>query len=116
MSMISELVDELRLEATSNDSIEHDDKDLPKLLIRAADTIIMLSEKAKTTESMQGEWIKIGGFVTPGGDPVWKCSICGKGMHVFGVEHNSYGADISDSQWIACPNCGARMAEGLRKD
>ena len=56
-----------------------------------------------------GEWVEVHGFVTPGGDPVWRCSNCGKGIHVFGVEHHSYGADIADNQWVACPNCGAIM-------
>ena len=56
-----------------------------------------------------GLWVKVHGFATPGGDPVWKCSNCGKGRHVFGVEHHSYGADIADNQWVACPNCGAIM-------
>ena len=56
-----------------------------------------------------GEWVKVHGFVTPGGDPVWRCSNCGKGIHVFGVEHHSYGADIADNQWVACPNCGTIM-------
>ena len=51
------------------------------------------------------------GFCTPGGDPVWKCSECGKGMHVYGIEHGSYGSDIADHQWVACPNCGALMDE-----
>ena len=56
-----------------------------------------------------GEWVKVHGFATPGGDPVWKCSNCGKGMHVYGIEHGTYGADIADHQWVACPNCGAIM-------
>ena len=56
-----------------------------------------------------GEWVKVHGFCTPGGDPVWKCSNCGKGMHVYGVEHGSYGADIAEHQWVACPSCGAVM-------
>lgn len=56
----------------------------------------------------QGHWIKAEGpFVTPGGDPVWECSECGKGRHVYGVENSSYG--ITDGQWVSCPNCGARM-------
>ena len=59
-----------------------------------------------------GHWIKVGGYATPGGDPVWCCSECGKGLHVYGVEHNSYGSDIADHQWVACPNCGARMVNG----
>ena len=56
-----------------------------------------------------GKWIKVSGYATPGGDPVWCCSECGKGLHVYGVEHGTYGADISDGQWVACPNCGAIM-------
>lgn len=57
----------------------------------------------------QGKWIKVHGYVTPGGDPVWCCSECGKGTHVYGIEHGTYGADVSDGQWVACPNCGAIM-------
>lgn len=63
------------------------------------------NEKPKT-----GRWVKAeGSFITPGGDEVWCCSECGKGRHVYGVEHSTYGADVSDDQWVACPNCGARM-------
>ena len=60
-------------------------------------------------ESKTGKWIEVHGFCTPGGDPVWACSECGKGIHVYGIEHGTYGADVSDGQWKACPNCGARM-------
>ena len=56
-----------------------------------------------------GRWVKVGGFVTPGGDPVWQCSECGKGRHVYGIEHGTYGADVSYGQWLACPNCMAIM-------
>jgi len=57
-----------------------------------------------------GKWVKArGNWCTPGGDPVWECSECGKGTHVYGIEHGSYGADIADGQWVACPNCGAKM-------
>ncbi len=56
-----------------------------------------------------GKWVMVGGFATPGGDPVWKCPECGKGVHVYGVEHGSYGRDIADHQWVACPNCGCLM-------
>lgn len=61
---------------------------------------------------VRGKWIKVGGYFTPGGDPVWECSECGKGRHVYGVEHGTYGADISDGQWVACPNCDAWMKGG----
>lgn len=59
-----------------------------------------------------GKWIEVHGFCTPGGDPVWACSECGKGVHVYGIEHGSYGSDVSDGQWKACPNCGAKMKDG----
>ena len=62
-----------------------------------------------------GKWIEVHGYCTPGGDPVWACSECGKGIHVYGIEHGTYGADIADGQWKACPNCGARM-EGNKID
>lgn len=64
---------------------------------------------------VHGRWVKVSGYVTPGGDPVWKCSECGKGVHVYGIEHGTYGADIADGQWISCPNCGAKM-DGERRD
>jgi len=59
---------------------------------------------------VHGRWIKArGSWCTPGGDPVWECSECGKGVHVYGIEHGTYGSDVSDGQWVACPNCGADM-------
>ena len=60
-------------------------------------------------ERKKGRWVKVGGYFTPGGDPVWKCSECGKGMHVYGIEAPSYNRDYADGQWVACPNCGADM-------
>ena len=87
-----------RWEGTSNcDDCEHPIDDIPPANVRPV---------------VRGKWIKVGGFYTPGGDPVWECSECGKGRHVYGVEHGTYGADISDGQWVACPNCGARMEDG----
>lgn len=61
-------------------------------------------------ERKKGIWVKVSGYFTPGGDPVWKCSECGKGIHVYGIEANSYNRDYTDGhQWVACPNCGADM-------
>lgn len=74
--------------------------------------IIQLIHFAPTIESVpvrRGHWVKVSGYCTPGGDPVWRCSECGKGVHVYGIEHGTYGADVSDGQWVACPNCGADM-------
>ena len=61
-------------------------------------------------ERKKGKWIEVHGYATPGGDPVWKCSECGKGIHVYGIEAPSYNRDYTDGhQWVACPNCGAEM-------
>lgn len=60
-------------------------------------------------DELTARWVKVSGYVTPGCDPVWACSNCGKGIHVYGIEHGTYGADIADHQWVACPNCGAKM-------
>ena len=72
---------------------------------------IRMAVQALEGEPKTGKWIEVHGFCTPGGDPVWACSECGKGVHVYGIEHGSYGSDVSDGQWKACPNCGAMMKE-----
>ena len=79
------------------------------------DEAIRMAAQALVAEPKTGKWVTVHGFCTPGGDPVWACSECGKGIHVYGIEHNSYGRDISDGQWKACPNCGCRM-EGEEYD
>ena len=56
-----------------------------------------------------GYWEKVGGYVTPGGDPVWRCSECGKGLHTYGIEAPTYAGDVSEHQWLSCPNCDAKM-------
>lgn len=40
-------------------------------------------------------------FVTPGGDPVWQCPVCGY-THVYGVEHQYNYARV-------CRSCGAEL-------
>ena len=66
---------------------------------------------ADVVEVKRGRWIKENGsWFTPGGDPVWECSECGKGRHVYGVEHGTYGSDVADGQWVSCPNCGCAMS------
>lgn len=48
-------------------------------------------------------WIEVqGDFFTPGGDPLWECPVCGKGVHVYGVEE--FG--IPDTHKDKCPECG----------
>lgn len=56
-----------------------------------------------------GKWQKLYGHVIPGRSPVWCCSECGKGIHVFGIEPDSYNENIADHQWLSCPNCDAKM-------
>lgn len=77
----------------------------------AGKCITAVDDEPTVEERRKGKWVKVHGYATPGGDPVWKCSECGKGVHVYGVEHRSYGEDVSDGQWKACPNCGAPMEE-----
>jgi hypothetical protein len=45
-------------------------------------------------------WIKVPGYCTPGGDPVWACPKCHGTQHVYGVEH-------PDRREI-CEECGQR--------
>ena len=94
-------VDKLINEIVFRTDLSYDEKELLEDIIN----------EQPMTEQKIGHWITISGFATPGGDPVWACSNCGKGMHVYGIEHGSYGADIADHQWVACPNCGAVMVE-----
>ena len=67
-------------------------------------------------EIRHGQWVPArGSWCTPGGDPVRECSECGKGLHVYGIEHGSYGADVADGQWVSCPNCGAMISDKTKK-
>lgn len=48
------------------------------------------------------KWVEMSGYVTEGGDTVWKCPICGKGKHVYGIEHLS-------NYTHKCSDCGALL-------
>ena len=92
MSVISELIEELI------DNADLYTKELHDLMYRAADTIAMLSEKARKPK--QGEWIKtsddwIDGTLGARYFPI-HCSVC---------NYSTY----DDSATNYCPNCGARM-------
>ena len=81
-------------------------------ILKEIDILIQkaINHLERIPEQKKGKWLKICGYCTPGGDPVWKCSECGKGIHVYGIETNSYNRDVADGhQWVACPNCGAKM-------
>ncbi len=73
--------------------------------------VIDLIEHAPAVNIRHGHWVHVSGYATPGGDPVWKCSECGKGVHIYGIEASSYQGDVSDQQWVSCPNCGAIMGD-----
>ena len=83
--------------------------DIGKELQAAFDEGYLLAKQEARAKLKTGTWVIVHGYVTPGGDPVWRCSECGKGQHVYGIEVASYGADIAEHQWVACPNCGAVM-------
>ena len=48
----------------------------------------------------EGTWVRVHGYCTPGGDPVFKCSNCGEDVHVYGIEH-------SFNEHEVCKNCGS---------
>ena len=73
------------------------------------DDLVGALQSLQAVDLKAGYWIKMSGYCTPGGDPVWCCSECGKGVHVYGTETSTYGKDIADHQWVTCPNCGAVM-------
>ena len=50
-------------------------------------------------EAAIGEWEHVHGVVTAGGDPAYRCPKCGKGYHVYGIEH------LKDRRAF-CPDCG----------
>ena len=54
-------------------------------------------------------WIKDNShdWFTPGGDPVWICSCCGGGRHVYGIE--------SPDKIRVCPDCNCEMRYEFEK-
>lgn len=64
---------------------------------------IMPSVTPKAQETKRGEWVKVHGYCTPGGAPVWRCPFCKskESEHVSGIEINH--------SWHYCPECGARL-------
>ena len=93
MSMISEQIEELRLMA----EMFVNGEPYGNLLRRAANTIEMLSEKAR--EPKRGEWVKRTHNTLIAQVNFAYCSECGQPiMH----EHTR-------SLWSFCPNCGADM-------
>jgi len=50
-------------------------------------------------EARFGVWQRVTGYATPGGDPVWKCPVCGFNEHVYGIEHPS-------ERRVFCKHCG----------
>ena len=101
MSMISELIEELI------DNADLYTKELHDLMYRAADTIEMLSEKAR--EPKKGEWIKkefMWGDYVPMKCPT--CSVCG--THIVDLEMVDKDKRLLFKDGASfCPNCGADM-------
>lgn len=97
MSMISEQIEELRLMA----EMFVNGEPYGNLLRRAANTIEMLSEKAR--EPKQGEWIKHD-------EEQDYCSVC---KHLFKtrtlIKQDKWTTYVDDLGYNYCPNCGARM-------
>ena len=54
-------------------------------------------------EVVHGKWEVVHGVMTPGGDPLLRCSICKsrESEHLCGIECRTV--------WSYCPNCGAKM-------
>lgn len=52
---------------------------------------------------LKGVWVQVNDpcLFTPGGDPVYRCSLCGKGDHLNGIEFPQH--------LDKCPACGAFM-------
>jgi len=46
-----------------------------------------------------GEWQRVRGYMTAGGDSVYKCPHCGGDMHVYGIEHER-------ERRVICDQCG----------
>lgn len=58
--------------------------------------------KADVVEVIRAEWVvetNMGGYLTPGGNPLWKCSHCGE----------IYGSSMFRPKQNHCGNCGAKM-------
>jgi len=51
-------------------------------------------------EEIKGQWLKIHGVFTPGGDPAWFCSICKGDEHLYGIE-------CLENKHEVCKNCGS---------
>lgn len=96
MSMISELVDRLRVESKSMGKYGVDY--MATLLMRSADTIEMLSKKAR--EPKRGEWIE---FDTKWGRSLYYCTNC--------METSEVPTVFGNPLYDFCPNCGADMRE-----
>lgn len=52
------------------------------------------------TDTKRNMWIKISGYATAGGDPVYECGNCHVANHAYGVEH--------PKKKLYCEVCGSR--------
>lgn len=59
-------------------------------------------ECQKMNESKEtGQWVRIRGVCTPGGDPYYECSNCGHGR--------CYGVEYPEPLELVCPYCACKM-------
>ena len=116
LGMLNEIVKECETSAPVGDTVSRQTvlNLLSTMPQEEAITRAMLMQSVKQMSAAQperkrGKWVKAKGWSTPGSDPVWECSECGKGIHVYGIEYRSYSRGVADGQWVSCPNCGADM-------
>ena len=60
------------------------------------------------TVQKNGKWEVVHGVLTPGGDPLLRCSICKsrESEHLCGIECRTV--------WHYCPSCGAKMNDNFK--
>ena len=109
------MADEYITKQAINDAIREAVRKYPNTFYNGLETARQIAHDLPAADVQpvrRGKWVEVRELLcTPGGDPVWECSECGKGRHVYGVEHGTYGSGVADGQWVSCPNCGADMRE-----
>ncbi len=61
----------------------------------------LMQEMDDLVSRKEGKWVEPKEkYATPGGDPVWVCSVCGGDIHVAGIE-------TAYNEHHVCKNCGS---------
>lgn len=66
------------------------------------DRIFCIPYKSSEEDKHYSTWEEVTGVVTPGGDPAWRCPVCGGSGHIMGVE-------TLDNHINKCDQCGADL-------